>query len=355
MVSFFCKDMSGKRNKLTVKNKEAFEMHQELKKALNTKLGVIKRNQHIKPALKYLEALAFEVDGKEVEKVDLIDEKLAMPRHVSLNQPTDEKKAIQQFYHKKVKELWVKQAPPEEIRKELYEISGMRFNLTTIKSYCFNNFNSNKDFLSERKKYNEKLEEVPIYNKRYRLEKYQLLLNEALNKFYTNKSVNSIDLVMRVLRSAGDECKEVNNTINIMNQNVVLQSIIEQEKIKEVVGKLPLQELILGKIGARSNISPAILIERLNKSVYSTFNGSSLTTSSSIEGVPSFPEPFLITPEQIKSRVAKKIKEEEAIQDKIRNDYEDIEVDQSVKERLLETVRYKRRLAKEKEIDSEKK
>lgn len=206
---------------------------------------------------------------------------------------------------------------------KIYQVSGMSFDKRTIHKYIRNNIESNPRFIELQKAYREDLDDVKLYHKKTRLEILQGLFNNEYRKYEAFASTGALNNVLKLLEQARKESDQQLNQINIFNQTNYIQNIIANEELKRAMGDLPLHELIIGRVAAKTGLHPSILINRLNNSIYAKFNGSSRADLESIKEEPIYPTAMLLDMSEIQKknkvaevRVSEEVRQIEVVESK---------------------------------------
>ena len=332
----------SKRQKIV--NKAAYQNLKKLQAVQPRKTTVRDRERALKDVEAYLKKISY----SESEVVDLNP---SFTINDSTSNRVTQEKVLREGFHKIITQTAIIGGDRIDAGREIYKLSGKRYDLQLIGD-LMSEIKKSEGFDEKKTTYLNSLDDVPIYRKRYRLESYQEIFKEAQFQFRHSPSKQNMEILLKILAQVKKEAEESKNTVNFyqQNNNILIQNIIESEEVKEILGTLPLQDIIMGKVASRVGLHPFLLVQRLNSSIYNKFNGSENSTLQSIKGTPDYPSTLILSSEEIERKHGDFLKKEEEVQRKI-DIIEDnkLENDNIDKAGLLDRIRYMKLRAKEEE------
>jgi len=115
----------------------------------------------------------------------------------------------------------------EEIAKEVYKETRKRVSVIDVRKFLARE-DVRREVMQRRRAVMGAIEDVAIANKRYRLEKLQWLLDEIESEAKAARNVSKYSMrIMRVLKEARDEVREIGDKGNLGDVNFVQNNYIE--------------------------------------------------------------------------------------------------------------------------------
>ncbi len=133
--------------------------------------------------------------------------------------------------------------------------------------------NAHLDKIKERQEdYKRDYSDIRLGYKKSRLEELEYIYRTRKSKYETSFSQNDEKLMLAILKQIRDEVEvdtlRVEGDFN-HNIDVTINMHVQQEAFKEMT----INDIIIGRVAARQNISAAYLVERLHKSFYAKHSG----------------------------------------------------------------------------------
>lgn len=122
----------------------------------------------------------------------------------------------------------------------------------------------------KREAFRNKVADVRLYNKRPRLEELAWMYSKMKSRYIALNAMDSYNAMLRTLEQIRKEAEGDILTVNgVLDVNVEVQ--IQNHIQQEILRTINLKEVILGRVAARMNYSPAKLIAGLHNSYYAKF------------------------------------------------------------------------------------
>jgi len=112
--------------------------------------------------------------------------------------------------------------------------------------------------------------DIRLYNKTSRLEELTWLYGNVKRKYEQSKARDDYQLLLKTLEQLRKESEGEQFTIN-GSLDLKIENNLQKHIQSEIFKTLLLKEIILGRIAARTNVHPSILMKNLNESYYSKF------------------------------------------------------------------------------------
>lgn len=155
--------------------------------------------------------------------------------------------------------------------KEVLEIINKEWRMkTSLDTVLFFKRNHAQEIAIKIDEFKRSFGDIRLYHKTSRLEELVWLYLQLKQKFQNSKSKEDYNLMLKTLEQIRKESEgeqlHINGSVEVKIEHS-LQHQVQQELRKT----LPLREIILGRIAAKSGLSPAIFVKSLNDSHYSKF------------------------------------------------------------------------------------
>lgn len=213
-----------------------------------------------------------------------------------------------------------------------------------VSKSLLNNFRkAHIDKIQERQEeYKRDYSDIRLGYKKSRLEELEYIYNNRKNKYEVNHSHADEKQLLSIIKQIKDEVEvdtlRIEGNIN-HNLEVNINMHVQQEAFKEMT----INDIIIGRVAARQNISAAYLIERLHRSFYAKHSGFGKTDGHVNDQDIQYPSSIVYnwsTIEKMHQKESHLI--EEARRPKDIEDVEIIEETTTLKESLLAKVRSKK-------------
>lgn len=169
---------------------------------------------------------------------------------------------------------------------ELIELFGRMFTIDEVYVICVEDWGlpANKKQLSEfRNHYSDIISDKIQHHKRSfadlrlgikksRLEELCWLYSEMKRDYKSNRSVKFVEQMRGVLQDIRKEI-EGDKIVVEGNLDINIEASVNEHLQNEVLKNISLRDLIIGRVAARTNQNPALLVYYLTKSYYNKFSG----------------------------------------------------------------------------------
>jgi hypothetical protein len=156
---------------------------------------------------------------------------------------------------------------------EVYEIVIGQWQIPTTRQILSDFRKTNMQQIEEKKKmFNASFSDVRLGHKRSRIEELCMMYGIFKTKLVTNniKQETTARLMKDLLKDIKDEVEgdviTINGSIDL-NINATIEHHVKAEALKHI----SIRQIIIGRVAAKRNVSPELLISQLSKSYYSGF------------------------------------------------------------------------------------
>lgn len=147
---------------------------------------------------------------------------------------------------------------------------------------------NNEKIIELQKQFTNNFNEVRLAHKHSRLLEYMFLYNDTKESYNMSRDKNDRKFLKELLESIKKEVE--GDIININGQiNINIEQTLNIYIQKNMLQKLPLNEMILSRVATKTGVNPFLLLYRLQKSYYSKFAGFTPTHESQIPELPEYP------------------------------------------------------------------
>lgn len=257
----------GRGGRKKVYNKGAMAALQTAKRAhkklLDTSLKKNERDpvtRELNAVKAYLEKLAY-TPSEEINKGKVPKAK------------SDENKEILHEHEEAVKEALVKGFSTKLIQEELYDLSGKIVHINTLNGFR-KRFRESDEFKTRNEEYLKSVDTMRLYTKVGRIEELTELYRDSYERYQHSPSRENQNQCIKILDQARKESdspavynfKMEQNNLQVNGQ--VTFNLLGKEEEKELFKRMPINEIIIGRIAARSDSDPTLMMKRLQQSYY---------------------------------------------------------------------------------------
>lgn len=177
-----------------------------------------------------------------------------------------------------VQDLIVKGHSIMSIKKEIYKLTRELIHVTTLRSYR-DKYKKTEHYYEAMEEYVGGIDSMRLYSKVGRIEELTTLYEDVKTRYEVSPTRENQNQLLKILDQARRESttpqiysfQMTQNNMNINGQ--VTFNLLNREVEKDVFKKLPIQEIILGRIAAKTGTDPIILMEKLHSSYYAVQSG----------------------------------------------------------------------------------
>lgn len=277
--------------------------------------------------------------------------KATTPADQVVQVPMDESHlVIKTSYHLDINKMVLERRKLSAIQQMLFEKHEAVVPGGALHSYI-TRFKKTNEYLKHSAEWINELDDIRIYHKKGRLSELEELYIDAFKRWKQSPSRQGVDQCLKILEQARKETMPIVHQNFQFNQNNIHANIITNILAKEeemiMLDKLPLHEIIIGKVAAKYHRDPYLLQRRLQNSYYAIQAGAHGLDR--ISEPIQYPTAILYSVEKLGSKW-KEIQAEEAQVVQEANVMEKIKQSPSeIKEALLKRVREKKGPATEPE------
>lgn len=245
----------------------ALKMAKEVAAALNGMLDIpvegsnTYRKYKKRPKDKLAKVLAFLIEQATTEQE---------------NKEPDDHLVIKQKHKKVIHEMVVERQSVSAVQEYLFKKFNDNINKNTLTSYMVK-FKKSNEYLKGAREWVESSEELRLYHKRGRLGELEELYLDAYRRWKKSPSKTNADMCLKILEQARKEAMPIMNQITVNSTNNIQQNIftniLAKEEQIEIFNRLPLHEIIIGKVAAKQKRDPYLLQRRLQHSYYAAQSG----------------------------------------------------------------------------------
>lgn len=184
-------------------------------------------------------------------------------------------KVIKDVYKPHINEMIIARKKRPEIQEMLRSKFKAKVGRSTLDSYI-HSYKKTNEYIKDAKLWMEQVDDVRLYHKRGRLSELEELYIEAYRQWKSNKTKSNTDMCLKILEAARKEAMPIMNNIQINNNNIqasIFTNILAREEELRVLERLPLHEIIIGRVAAKFGRDPYILQGRLQNSYYAAQAG----------------------------------------------------------------------------------
>ena len=260
----------GKGGRKKCYDRGAFLTLQKVKKAHRELLDLPIKKSERDPITKHLKDI-----GSYLEK-----RAYSMPANIKRNVEEEASKEILPIFKHWdiIKKMVIKGYDTRAMQKYIYQLSGELVHLTSMRARI-DKFKETDEFKQEQDKYLQSVDGLRLYTKVGRIEELTDLYNDIKDKYEIAPTTAHQTQMMKILDQARRESdspavynfKMEQNNMQI-NGSVVF-NLLDKEVEREVFKKMPLNEIIIGRLAARSKVNPVLMMKRLHESYYAAQAG----------------------------------------------------------------------------------
>jgi hypothetical protein len=250
---------------------------------------------------------------------------------------------IVEQHAEEVNDLIVKGHSLDTIKRALYDLSKQVVATRTIDAYR-TRYKATEEYQEAYGRHVGSLDSMRLYTKVGRLEELTIMYEEAYTQHRLLKTRDSQNQVLKILDQARREADSPAVYNFQMNQNnmqingTAVFNLLQRETEKDLIKGLLINEIVLGRIAAKTGVSALILMKRLHTSYYA--NQSGINGLSNTDEPIAYPSEIMYDIESMTEK-SKKLAIEEA---KIVDPVDDVDEEISpLKLKLLERIRSKQK------------
>jgi len=162
-----------------------------------------------------------------------------------------------------------------EIAEMLFEKYDASINGNTLAAYIVR-YRKTSEYIKETKAWSDSLGELRLNHKRGRLGELESLYLDAFRDYQSKKTKANVELCLKILEQARKEAMPTMTSMVINNNNVtqnIFTNILAKEEEQAIFERLPLHEIIIGRVAAKYKRDPYLLQRRLQNSYYASQAG----------------------------------------------------------------------------------
>lgn len=183
---------------------------------------------------------------------------------------------IKEAYKQSINEYIIERRGPSLIQQMLFEKHNVDIKKPTIAAYIVK-YKKTSEYLKIARDWEEDIGDLRLYHKRGRLTELEELYIDAYRNYKISSSRTNVDMCLKILEQARKEAMPIMNQVNINNTNIsanIFTNILAKEEELSIFERLPLHEIIIGRVAAKYNRDPYLLQRRLQNSYYAAQAGS---------------------------------------------------------------------------------
>lgn len=189
--------------------------------------------------------------------------------------PDDSNKVIKESFKADMNAFIVERKGAGQIQQMLFEKHQADVKRSTIAAYI-TKYKKTSEFLKAAREWIEDIGDIRLYHKRGRLSELEELYVDAYRRYKTASTKPNADMCLKILEQARKEAMPIMNQITVNNANItqnIFTNILAKEEEQAIFERLPLHEIIIGKVAAKYRRDPYLLQRRLQNSYYANQAG----------------------------------------------------------------------------------
>ena len=263
------------RKKVT--NKSAFLQLQRAKKAhrLICDASLMKSERdpitrEINAMITYLDKLAYDEEAFVV--INTPEENMEANTSSMSNQ------VLLEEHQEIIQEMTIKGFAWPDIRKAIYDQSKQMVHPKSLQS-VIKAFKETEAFAKRNAEFMDSTKDMRLFTKAGRMEELTVIYRDMLEQYNRRKTRETVSLLMRILDQARKESDvAVNYNFQMIQNNMQINgsvnfNMLERDVEKNALRNMPLHEILIGRIARKMNVSPIIMLRRLQNSYYSAQAG----------------------------------------------------------------------------------
>lgn len=197
------------------------------------------------------------------------------PKEESLEGFEHEGIVIKNAYKEDIHRMIVACKSNSEIAEMLFEKYDASINGNTLAAYIVR-YRKTSEYIKETKAWSDSLGELRLNHKRGRLGELETLYLDAYRAYQSKPTKPNVELCLKILEQARKEAMPTMTSMIINNNSVtqnIFTNILAKEEEQAIFERLPLHEIIIGRVAAKYKRDPYLLQRRLQNSYYASQAG----------------------------------------------------------------------------------
>lgn len=232
-------------------------------------------------------------------------------------------------------EMFGKYFTESEVHKVIVQEWGYDISFHAVRKFAIKN---KERIIARQEEYQSEYDDIHIGHKRSRLGKLNFLLQDRLNIYEKSHKVDDSREIRAILSDARKEVEGEVVKLDVSGK-IDIEATLSIEHQEKVLKTLAIQQLVIGRVAARMNCNPLLLMTRLANSYYKKFNGFSRNDDLSASK-PLYPSSINYDFDEIASLNANLEKKEERI--KKDPEIQDAVVVEDVKSKLMKAIQQRK-------------
>ncbi len=181
---------------------------------------------------------------------------------------------------------------PEEVLSDIHALADQRKSINATYAYIFDKYNlhthkltikkafdkyrKTPEYIAKAKSWIESIDNLSLFHQRGRVGALEELYDDAYIRYQNAKNKTNAEHMMKIIDQARKEAIPALQQITVNNNNFqqnIFTNVLAKEEQMAVFEKLPLYEIIIGKVAAKYNRDPYLLQRRLQNSYYAAQAG----------------------------------------------------------------------------------
>lgn len=166
-------------------------------------------------------------------------------------------------------EMFGKFATESEVHKLIVQEWGYDISFHAVRKFAIKN---KERILARQEEYQAEFDDIVIGSKRSRLGKLNYLLQDRLSLYEKSHKIDDSREIRAILADARKEVEGEVVKLDVSGK-IDIEATLSVEHQEKVLKTLAIQQLVIGRVAARMNCNPLLLMTRLANSYYKKFNG----------------------------------------------------------------------------------